>query len=165
MKVSSYVTTGVMAAFVVSAGTNALGGKSAPSALAQAAMDKPAVEKALMANEQKVNDAFAKKDVATFKSLVAADGIAVDMAGITIGMANIEQMMAGMTVTESQLSDMVVHWFDSTTAVVAYKWTGKGTAMGQPIPSPVYASTVWVNSGGKWMAHFHQETAAMAMPK
>jgi hypothetical protein len=129
------------------------------------AMDKAAVEKALMANEQKVNDAFQKKDVATFKSLVAADGVAVDASGITMGMADIEKMIAGTDVTEFQISDMKVHWFDANTAVVVYKWTGKGMAMGQPVPSPTYASTVWVNSSGTWMAHFHQESIGMAMGK
>ena len=129
------------------------------------AMDKAAAEKALMANEQKVNDAFQKKDVATFKSLVAADGVAVDASGITMGMADIEKMIAGTDVTEFQISDMKVHWFDANTAVVVYKWTGKGMAMGQPVPSPTYASTVWVNSGGTWMAHFHQESIGMAMGK
>ena len=33
-----------------------------------------------------------------------------------------------------------------------------------PIPSPTWASTVWTNKGGKWMAVFHQETAAMPAP-
>ena len=87
------------------------------------------------------------------------------MGGITMGMAGIEQMIAGSNVTESQLSDMKVHWFDTNTAVVVYKWTGKGTAMVQPIPSLAYVSTVWVNSGGKWMAHFHQETVGVEMGK
>ena len=167
MKASFLVTASVAVALGVSLGLSALGaGPATSGARVQAAkMDTSAVEKALMANEQKVNDAFQNKDVATFKSLVAAEGISVDMSGITMGSADIEKMIAGSTVTESQLSDMKVHWFDNTTAVVVYKWTGKGTAMGQPIPSPAYVSTVWVNSGGKWMAHFHQETAAMEMGK
>ena len=58
-----------MVAFVVSVGTGTLSGKSEgkTTRMQAAAMDKAAVEKALMANEQKVNDAFQKKDVATFK--------------------------------------------------------------------------------------------------
>jgi len=45
-----------------------------------------------------------------------------------------------------------------------YRWTGKGTYQGQPLPSPTYASTVWANKGGKWQAVFHQETNAMTPP-
>ncbi len=159
MKASKLVAAGVVVVVAVAIG---LGVSRVASAQA---MDKAAVETALMANEQKVNDAFQKKDIATFKSLVAADGVTVDMGGITMGMADIEKIIAGTNVTEFQISDMKVHWFDNNTAVVVYKWTGKGTAMGQPVPSPTYASTVWVNSGGKWMAHFHQETVGMEMGK
>jgi hypothetical protein len=161
MKTSAWMVAGLVAIAVL-AGMNPTGAASAGTAGGQA-MDKAAVEKALMANEQKVNEAFQKKDVAAFKSLVASDGLTVDMGGITMGMADIEKMIASSAITEFQISDMNVHWFDSNTAVVVYKWTGKGTFMGQAVPSPTYASTVWVNSGGKWMAHFHQESVAMEM--
>jgi hypothetical protein len=57
-----------------------------------------------------------------------------------------------------------VLWVDDNTAVHYYRWTGKGTYMGQPVPSPVYASSVWTNRGGKWIAVYHQETAAMPPP-
>jgi hypothetical protein len=157
MKASTWIAAAVVALWV-SVGARASTG-------AQGAMDKAGAEKALMANEQKVNEAFQKRDTAAFRSLVAADGISVDSGGITMGLADIEKMMASMTVTEFQISDMKVHWLDTNTAVVVYKWTGKGTAMGQAIPSPTYASTVWVNSGGKWMAHFHQESIGMEMGK
>ena len=53
---------------------------------------------------------------------------------------------------------------DDKTALVLYKWTGAGTMMGQPVPSPTYASTVWTKKGGKWVAIFHQETTAATPP-
>jgi hypothetical protein len=53
-----------------------------------------------------------------------------------------------------------VTWIDDKSAVVAYTWMGKGTFMNQPMPETVYASTVWTERNGKWVAVFHQESPA-----
>jgi hypothetical protein len=53
-----------------------------------------------------------------------------------------------------------VIWIASNTAVLMYKFAGKGTFMGQPIPPVTFCSTVWHKSGNKWAAAFHQESAA-----
>ena len=61
--------------------------------------------------------------------------------------------------------DTKVLWVDDKTAVVTYTWMGAGTYMNQPIPGTMYASTVWTERDGKWLAVFHQETAAAPPPK
>jgi len=43
---------------------------------------KAAVEKTLIANENKVSEAVAKHDVKTFNDLVASDGVSVDGGGV-----------------------------------------------------------------------------------
>jgi len=68
-------------------------------------------------------------------------------------------------VTNAKLTNHKFQWIDDNTVVMTYTWSGQGTAMGQPVPSPVYASTVWTKKNGKWWAVFHQETPAMPMPK
>jgi hypothetical protein len=67
-------------------------------------------------------------------------------------------------VTDMKLSGFKVLWIDNTTAVLTYTWSGKGTFNGQPMPSPIYSSTVYTNRGGKWVAMYHQETPAAPMP-
>jgi ketosteroid isomerase-like protein len=123
--------------------------------------DHSAVEKALIANENAVNDAFAKKDVAKMKSFIADDAVAVDMGGVT-AVGDMMKMIPtmDMKLTEQALSNYKFVWVDANTAVLSYTWTAKGMAMGQPVQSPVYASTVWAKRGTKWVAVFHQESVA-----
>jgi hypothetical protein len=40
---------------------------------------------------------------------------------------------------------------------LTYKGVADGTCGGTAIP-PVWASSIWVNRGGKWSAASHQET-------
>jgi hypothetical protein len=133
---------------------------------AQAPADHAAIEKTLVANEQKVIEAFAKKDVATLKTVIADDAVGVDMGGVNPVVEMYKQMPTmDMKVTEQHMSDFKYLWVNATTVVLSYTWTGKGTMMGQPLPSPTYASTVYTKRGANWMAVFHQETAAMPAPK
>jgi hypothetical protein len=73
-------------------------------------------------------------------------------------------MTKEMKLTKWDISDIHTMWIDPNAAVVTYKWTGSGTYQGQPLPSPVWCSTVWSKRNGKWMAVFHQESPAMPMP-
>jgi len=140
--------------------------RTVASGTAQAPPDRAAIEKALMDNENKINDAFAKRDVATLKTFIADDGVGVDMTGVAPVSEMYKQLPTmDMKITESSLSNFKYLWVDPNTVVLTYTWTGKGTYMGQPVPSPVYGSTVWNKRGNKWLAVFHQETAAMAPPK
>jgi len=150
-------TLGVLA---LTAGLAAAQEKAAPK---KAAGEHSAADKAIIANEEKVNDAFIKGDAATFKSLVAADAWAVDASGFS-DMAAIDKMMADAKITESHMSGAKVLWADPSTAIITYKWTGKGTFMGQPV-KPAYVGSVWTKKGDKWVAVYHQETEAAPPPK
>ena len=128
---------------------------------AQAPPDRAAIEKTLMANENKINDAFSKKDIATLKTMIVDDGVGVDPMGANTAAEMFKQLPTmDMKVSDTKLSDFKFIWVDANTVVMTYTWTGKGTMMGQPVPSPAYASTVWTKRGNAWKAVFHQETAA-----
>jgi hypothetical protein len=127
----------------------------------QAPPDRAAIEKALIANENKIHDAFMKKDIATLKTMIGDDGAGIDMMGFsTIGETYKQLPTMDMKLSEHNLSDFKFVWADANTVVMSYTWTGKGTMMGQPVPSPAYVSTVWTKRGNAWKAVFHQETAA-----
>lgn len=137
-----------------------------PSKPAGAMMGDPAVEKAIQANETKINDAWTKKDVKTMQSMIADDAFGVDPMGANPVSAMYAQMPTmDVKVTNMKLSGWAFHWLDMNNVIVTYTWTASGTVMGQPVPSPTYASTAWTKRNGKWVAVFHQETAAMPMPK
>jgi hypothetical protein len=145
--------------------------RSNPPAVGQGGDQKPAqaatgaraaAEKTLLANERAVNDAVAKGDAARFRSMVAEDSWAIDPMSGRMSTAEFlkgfDQMTKDMKMTSWDISDSKVFWIDQNAAVHTYKWTGQGTYQGQPIPSPVWASTVWARRAGKWQAIFHQES-------
>jgi hypothetical protein len=157
----------LVGAILVAVCSVALGAQAAkappPPPPQPAAMDKAAIEKALIANEQKINDAVLKGDVATFKTMVADDGWSIDDHGAMSVTEFEKQLKPGIAkITDSKLDMFKVLWADPNTAVVTYTWTGKGTFMDQPVHSPTYCSTVWTKRGAKWLAVYHQETPGTA---
>jgi hypothetical protein len=72
--------------------------------------------------------------------------------------------MDQIKITFSHLMNPQVLWVNDKTAVVAYTWMGSGTFKGQPIPDQTFASTVWTDRNGKWVAVFHQETPVTPPP-
>jgi hypothetical protein len=133
------------------------------SATAGATATHSALEKALIANENKVADALMKKDKAAFTSLVATDGWSIDGNGF-MKASELAAALDQLVIKSFKISDEKVSWVDPNTAIVAYKWTGSGTFGGQPFPPVVYASTVWTKKGDKWVAVFHQESEAAKAP-
>src|SRR5262247_3889928 len=132
---------------------------------APAAANRAGIEKQIVANERAINDAIAKGDMKTFHSIVAADASGVDTGGITrVNAPDFDKMMQSAKIQSWNIDGSQFQWVNDNTVVHMYRWTGKGTFAGQPIPSPVWSSTVWTNKGGKWTAVFHQETVAMAPP-
>jgi hypothetical protein len=132
-------------------------GCAAP-AFAQAA-SKAATEKVLIANENKVSEAVAKHDLKTFNDLVTADGVSADMNGF-MKVADFTKTFDQVKISAWHIMDTKVMWIDDKSAIVSYTWMGKGTYMNQPLPETVYATTVWTERNGKWVAVFHQETGA-----
>lgn len=122
------------------------------------AQDKAALEKALIANEQKINEAVAKGDKATFSSLVAADAVSVDKGGF-MPIAEFLKVFDQIKIKNWKIDNPQVHWVDANNAIVNYTWTGAGTFMNQPVDSPTLASTLWTKKGTKWTATFHSEIA------
>jgi len=133
------------------------------AALFAQAGSKAAIEKTLIANENKVNEAVAKHDVKTFTDLVASDAVSIDGGGV-MKVADFVKAMNDVKVGSWHLMDTQVHWVDDKTAVVSYTWMGSGTFKGEPLPPTAYASSVWTERNGKWVVVFHQESAAAPPP-
>jgi hypothetical protein len=117
------------------------------------------LDKALIANERKLNDAVAKGDKATFLAMIAPGAWMADGGGF-MKAADLGPMFEQIKISNWAIADEKVLWADANTAIVTYKWTGSGTFQGQPVASPTYASTVWAKKGDKWVALYHQESEA-----
>jgi hypothetical protein len=131
-------------------------------AQAPATTNRAAAEKQVLAAERAVNEAVAKGDMKTFHAIIAPDAVGVDMGGINkVNVPDFDKMMLQTKLTSWNIDGSQFLWINDAAVVHMYRWTGKGTFQGQPIPSPVWTSTLWTNKGGKWIGVFHQETAAM----
>lgn len=123
------------------------------------APNRAAIEKQIVTMENAVNDAFAKNDVKGFRAHVADDAWGIDPTGV-MSVADYVKMMGGVKIKSWKIDNSRFAWVNNDTVVHIYRWSGEGTMMGEAFPSPTHASTVWTNRGGRWLAVFHQETAA-----
>ena len=124
-----------------------------------------AIEKQVVTLERAINEAIAKGDMKAFHANVAPDAIGVDPTGINkVNTPDFDKMLLTSKIQSWNLDGSQFYWINDAAVVHMYRWTGKGTFDGQPVPSPTWASTVWMNKSGKWMAVFHQETTAMPAP-
>ena len=128
-----------------------------------ASAQNAALAKQIEANERAVSEAVAKNDAAGFNKLIAADAISMDGAGL-MAVSEFVKILPQVKTTSWAIDQVKVTAINDTTALITYRWTGKGTFMGQAMPSPVFASTIWASKAGKWMAVFHQETTATPPP-
>ena len=135
----------------------------APS-LAVAQSKTEATTKQIEAMERAINAAIQKGDVAAFKANIADDAITVDAMGPS-SVTEFMKMFSQVKLTKFSIDKVKVQFLNDTTAVISYLFTGEGSMMGQPMPSPTWSSTVWVNRAGKWQAVFHQESLALPPAK
>jgi hypothetical protein len=127
----------------------------------RSAMSKSAMTDALMEAEKSLLDNLAKHNASAFFALIAPGAWSVDeMGGMT--MDEFKKNWAQLKVESVTPSDMKVVPVDATSGIVTYKLDQKGSFNGEPFQPTVYASTVWVNRSGKWVAVFHQESTPAA---
>jgi hypothetical protein len=118
---------------------------------------------ALTHHEQAMLEALHKKDFAGFKKMVMAGSWAIDENGpatIEDFLQSLNDPKANFSFDVVKTSDWKVAPVNATTSIVTYKLEEKGSYMGMAFPPVVYATTVWANHGGTWMAVFHQESTA-----
>jgi hypothetical protein len=129
-----------------------------PSPKPKPRMNKAQVLKKLQANETAMWNAWKNKDSKVFNAMLTADSIMIGGQG-TAGKKDVAGAMSAMPceVKSFTLSDWKVTMADSDAALLTYKGVADGTCAGKPIPN-VWASSLWVNRKGKWMAFSHQET-------
>jgi hypothetical protein len=124
-------------------------------------MTKAQILKKLSANENALWNAWKSKDPKPFQTWLAPDSLMVGEQGVA-GKPDITKELASMPceVRSFTLSDWKLTMLNSGAALLTYKGTQDGTCAGTALPAAVWASSLWVNRGGKWQAAFHQETPA-----
>jgi len=124
------------------------------------AMSRAQVRRHLIATEKKLWEGWKNKDGKPFKATLSADSIMIGESGV-FGKNDIVKEMEAMPceVTSYELTDFKVTFLNSSTVIMTYKGTVVGTCGGAPVPTS-WASSVYINRGGRWFAASHQETPA-----
>ena len=134
---------------------------ASPSPAPKPAMSRAQSQKMIIATEQKLWNAWKSKDVKPFRANLTTDSVLVSENGVATKATILEQMGgSNCDVKSFALNDIKVAFLASNAAVITYKASEEGTCDGQALPAAVWASSVYVMRGGKWMAASHQETTA-----
>jgi len=108
---------------------------------------------------QTLDTAFEKEDEATIRSLVTPDHIAI--APVYGGSATVDEQFAlfsDISYSVYDASERAVMFLDPQTVITNYQVSLKGTFRGNPLPSPVFVTEIWVKQDGKWLQRLYQET-------
>jgi hypothetical protein len=134
---------------------------NAPSAPATVAM----TEAGAIANEKAVWDAIKNKDYAAFGNLLADEQMEVTSEGVLDKAGSIASVKE-FEPSEVVFSDWKFLSIDKDAFIVIYKADLKrGKYKGKEFPPESgWASSAWVNRGGKWQAIYHQQCRSQAAP-
>lgn len=129
-------------------------------AAGQVRRDDPA-EAEIVALERRAFEAWKNKDKKFFEDNLAEDGqyLAADGVGAK---AQYVQAIAGNSckVTTYSLDNTKVTMLNKDAALLTYRYTHDAVCGETPEASPLWASTIYVRRGGRWLIAFHQEIPA-----
>ena len=132
-----------------------------PSPSPKPAMSRAQSQRAIIATEKKLWEAWKNKDMKPFKANLSADAIMISNMGVADKKASLTAMEGeGCEVKSYELMDLKVTFLNSSTAILTYKSTQDATCGGEAVPPTVWSSSVYVMRGGRWYAASHQETVA-----
>jgi hypothetical protein len=131
---------------------------------AQAAAAKPSasVGNAVVAQEQAVLEAIARKDTVAFNKALGSDFVYVDAHGAMRWQLSktSSTLPACMLGTGWSLDHPMTTEVGTDLVVLTYSSSGKAVCEGRPSPSPVNTMSVWRKRAGRWVAVAHSETPA-----
>jgi len=124
-------------------------------------MSRAQSQRAIIATERKLWEAWKNKDMKPFKANLSADAIMISNSGVADKKTSLSAMEGeGCEVKTYELMDLKVTFLNSSTAILTYKSTQDATCGGEAVPPTVWSSSVYVMRGGRWYAASHQETPA-----
>ena len=132
-----------------------------PSPSPRPAMSRAQSQRAIIATERKLWEAWKNKDMKPFRANLSADAIMISNSGVADKKTSLAAMEGeGCEVKTYELMDLKVTFLNSSTAILTYKSTQDATCGGEAVPPTVWSSSVYVMRGGRWYAASHQETVA-----
>jgi uncharacterized protein (TIGR02246 family) len=119
------------------------------------------VEAEIVALENRAYEAWKQKDKKFFEEHMWEDGQYLDANGVGGKAQYIKAIIDNdCTVNGYALDKPQVTMLSKDAALVAYRYTYDIVCGGKPDAGPLWASTIYVKRGGKWLIAFHQELPA-----
>ncbi len=109
-------------------------------------------------------EGWKNQDPTPYEKYLAQEVVWVGAMGITTGKAQLLEGVSGgwsCDVKSYTFDDMRVHRVADSTIILTYKATQDAICGENKFPPVIYASTVYVKKGDKWLVACHQETAAL----
>ncbi|MDX6501203.1 MAG: hypothetical protein QOG23_4463 [Blastocatellia bacterium] len=119
------------------------------------------VETQIVALEKMAFEAWKNKDRKFFEDHMFDAGQYLDADGVGGKAQYVKAIIDNnCTVSRYSLDNTKVTMLSNDVALLTYRYAHDAVCGGHPEASPLWASTVYVKRGGKWLIAFHQEIAA-----
>jgi hypothetical protein len=126
-----------------------------------AASRRGSLEQTLADRETTLWQAWKDKNAAPFQQALSSDSLLVSDTGVAGKAQAIKEITSPACTVESfSLSDFKLTMFDRDAALLTYRATQNGKCGDTMLPANVFASSLWLKRGNKWLAVFHQESPA-----
>jgi hypothetical protein len=143
--------------FLIATATLALGQTKSMNSASMNTSEK----EALIALEKQAWDAWKTRDGKVFQGFLSEEYIGVGDSGVTKKATTVKDIASSdCEVRSYSLDSYEVVMLDPNTAILTYKADQDATCKGKAVPAKVWASSVYIKRGGKWLNAFHQETPA-----
>ena len=132
-----------------------------PSPKPKPRISKAQLLKQLSATETKLWEAWKNKDEKVFQALLSDDAIDVDEGGRSTKAQTVSGISSNKCEIRSySLDNIQMVMLDQNTALLTYKAAQDYTCDGKIQPNLVWATSIYVKRGGKWLSAFYQEVVA-----
>lgn len=119
------------------------------------------VEMEIVALEKRAFEAWKNKDRKFFEDHMSEAGQYLDLNGVGGKAQYIKAIIENnCTVTTYSLDNTKVTMLSNDVALLTYRYAHDVVCGGNREASPLWASTLYVKRGGKWLIAFHQEIPA-----
>jgi hypothetical protein len=121
--------------------------------------DKSVLKETLINLEKQSWEAWKKRDGKFFQEFLADDHVEMGFGGRT-DKANVVRFVASpVCVVKSYAVDRFeLQMFDANTALLTYHAQQDTACGGNPVPSPVWVSSLYVRRGKRWINALYQQT-------
>lgn len=117
----------------------------------------------LISLEKQSWQAWQHRNGAFFQSFLSDDHVEVGFAGITRKPAVVASVASPVCVVHSyKIDSFELTKLDPTTALLTYHAAQQTLCNGHAVPSPVWASSVYVRRGSRWLNAMYQQSPALS---